>query len=77
MAGIIPGIGKTLLFMKTPREPDPHFGTDEKMLAWCKSENITPRKDSKGEWDWHAAWAEYSKRLDGDDKPGTDPLGRR
>ena len=58
--------------MKTPREPDPHFGTDEEMLAWCERENITPVKDADGDWDWHAAWNEYSIRLEGQDKSGTE-----
>jgi hypothetical protein len=42
--------------------PDPHFGSDEEMLAWCRSEGITPVKDEDGEWDWFAAWDEYMSR---------------
>ena len=41
---------------------DPHFGSDEDMLAWCKAEGITPVKDAEGAWDWQAAWAESLKR---------------
>lgn len=44
---------------------DPHFGSDEAMLAWCAEVGITPVKDAEGEWDWHAAWAEFRAR----DKP--------
>lgn len=54
--------------MKTPPEPDPHFGTDEQMLAWCKAENITPQKTESGNWDWQAAWDEWNSRTDDDDK---------
>jgi hypothetical protein len=43
-------------------EPDPHFGTDEQMLAWCEREGITPQKDAAGQWDWHATWTEWKSR---------------
>lgn len=49
--------------------PAPHFGTDEEMLAWCKSEGIVPRKDGDGNWDWHAAWDEFMKRTDSEEHP--------
>ncbi len=45
--------------------PDPHFGTDEEMLAWCEREMITPVKDSEGNWDWMQAWADHEARSDG------------
>jgi hypothetical protein len=31
--------------------PDPHFGTDEEMLACCERGGITPMKDEDGAWD--------------------------
>ena len=53
----------------TPNEfSDPHFGTDEQMLAWCESEKITPKKDSRGAWDWLAAWEEYMARPASEDE---------
>ncbi len=42
--------------------PDPHFGTDEQMLAWCKEEGLTPVKDEQGQWDWHTVYAEWLER---------------
>ena len=45
-----------------PGEADPHFGTDEQMLAWCAREKITPVKDQQGNWDWREAWAVYEAR---------------
>lgn len=46
-----------------PGEADPHFGSDdEQMLAWAGREGITPTKDSRGHWDWAAAWEEYMAR---------------
>ena len=45
-----------------PGEADPHFGSDEQMLAWATREGITPRKDSRGNWDWPTAWEEYLTR---------------
>ena len=42
--------------------PDPHFGTDEEMLDWCKDENLIPIKDEEGEWDWNSVWEEYMNR---------------
>ena len=51
-------------------QPDPHFGTDEQMLAWCQSVGITPVKDEDGVWDWLAAWSEYMAREETpEDKP--------
>lgn len=45
-----------------PGEADPHFGTDEEMLAWCVREKITQVKDRQGNWDWMEAWAVYEAR---------------
>ena len=42
--------------------PDPHFGTDEEMLAWCWRENLTPVKDPRGDWDWQRVWDYYQWR---------------
>lgn len=53
--------------------PDPHFGTEEQMLAWCEREGLTPVKGKRGEWDWPAVWDEYCKRLDAD--PTDDSTG--
>lgn len=52
--------------------PDPHFGTDEQMLAWCERENINPVKDEDGQWDWHAAWEEYLNRPDPEDATSSE-----
>ena len=57
--------------MKRKTFADPHFGTDEQMLAWCDREKIQPVKDEDGHWDWHAAWEEYLNRPEQED--GTDP----
>ncbi|MEO5915591.1 MAG: hypothetical protein ABIS50_15260 [Luteolibacter sp.] len=48
---------------------DPHFGTDEQMLAWCEKEGITPTKDSRGAWDWQAAWDGYMSRPNKEEQP--------
>lgn len=45
-----------------PPPPDPHFGTDEEMLAWAQEENIAPVRDQEGNYDWHAAWETYLQR---------------
>ncbi len=49
--------------METP--PDPHFGTDEEMLAWCEREGLTPIKDQHGRYDWQAVWDDYVKAQEG------------
>lgn len=54
--------------MNTHPDPDPHFGTDEQMLAWCEQEGITPRKDASGAWDWFAAWEEWQDRTSPEQK---------
>jgi len=46
------------------KEPDPHFGTDEEMLAWCEDEGLQPIRDADGRWDWHAVWEVYANRLE-------------
>lgn len=48
--------------------PDPHFGSEEVMLAWCEAEGLTPVKDEDGEWDWHAVWEIYEARLDAEEE---------
>lgn len=50
-----------------PGEADPHFGTDEQMLAWCERENLTPVKDSRGDWDWQSVWESYLARPTAED----------
>lgn len=50
------------------KQPDPHFGTDDEMLAWCEREGIVPTKDDNGNWDWDAAWATWLER-EGNDQP--------
>ena len=60
---------------KKPQDlPDPHFGTDEQMLAWCKEEGLTPVKDEEGQWDWHTVYAEWleGEEEGGDEKPAGD-----
>lgn len=42
-----------------PPRPDPHFGTDGEMLAWCRREGLEPVRDEDGHWDWPAARAEF------------------
>lgn len=49
-------------------DSSPHFGTDEEMLKWCRQENLTPRKDSEGEWDWLAVYKEWMERDKGLDE---------
>jgi hypothetical protein len=49
--------------------PDPHFGTDEQMLAWCEDEKLEPVKDEDGQWDWHAVWEIYLIKLEEEDQP--------
>jgi len=49
---------------QNPGTPDPHFGSDEQMLAWCQSEGLTPVKDEAGHWDWHAVYAVYMERME-------------
>ena len=52
-----------------PPIPDPHFGSDEEMLAWCERENLTPVKNERDEWDWIAVWEIYMTRpVDDDDE---------
>lgn len=51
-----------------PPVPDPHFGSDEDMLEWCKTEGLIPRKDSHGNWDWMTVWQEYTARFEEDGK---------
>lgn len=41
---------------KPPSIPDPHFGTDDQMLAWCQEQGLEPIKDTEGNWDWHAVY---------------------
>ncbi len=43
--------------------PDPHFGTDEEMLAWCERKKIEPIKDAQGNWDWMLTWVNHEARL--------------
>ena len=45
-----------------PGTADPHFGSDEQMLAWCAREGIVPVKDKDGAWDWQAAWQQYQAK---------------
>ena len=50
---------------------DPHFGSDEVMLAWCKDCCITPQKYKDGTYDWNAAWDEYIQRPENGDEEET------
>ena len=44
--------------------PDPHFGTDEQMLAWAARAGLTIVKDAEGQHDWEAVYTEWSTRED-------------
>ena len=42
-----------------PPEPDPHFGTDEQMLAWAKKENLDIVRTEDGHYDWAAVYEQW------------------
>lgn len=57
-------VGKSARIL-TPSDldlPDPHFGTDEQMLAWCEKEGLEPVKDEDGYWDWLTVYEQYMAR---------------
>lgn len=42
------------------------------MIGWAKSEGLTIVKDEKGEYDWHAVYREWAKRVEAEDDDGSN-----